>query len=217
MDYFFSWIKSIVIYLLLVSLVYQIFPDSQYKKYMRVSTGLILMLVAVWPLVTFSETDQSLSYYLDLESARIDAQDFEQINEAARQTQTNKITSAYKLQLEQKVLSLFDGTSMYPVETEISMIEDVEDDYYGSVQKVVVTVTDSLENVGNTTHTDNNDTSVVTVSNVEVPQISVNDVPEDHGVNAEINSAYQTEIEEIRQAIASALYVDVEDVYISVR
>ena len=45
--YIYDWIKNLVFYLILMTMLMQIIPDSDYKKYIRFFTGLVLILL-VW-------------------------------------------------------------------------------------------------------------------------------------------------------------------------
>ena len=47
--YIYDWIKNLVFYLILMTMLMQIIPDSDYKKYIRFFTGLVLILVLARP------------------------------------------------------------------------------------------------------------------------------------------------------------------------
>ena len=47
--YIYDWIKNLVFYLILMTMLMQIIPDSDYKKYIRFFTGLVLILLLARP------------------------------------------------------------------------------------------------------------------------------------------------------------------------
>ena len=49
--YIYDWIKHLVFYLILMTMLMQIIPDSDYKKYIRFFTGLVLILILAKPLM----------------------------------------------------------------------------------------------------------------------------------------------------------------------
>ena len=51
MDGILQWVKSIAFFLILSGLVYQILPDSRFKKYVRFFMGLVLTLMVLSPLL----------------------------------------------------------------------------------------------------------------------------------------------------------------------
>jgi len=51
MDGILQWVKSIAFFLILSGLVYQMLPDSRFKKYVRFFMGLVLTLMVLSPLL----------------------------------------------------------------------------------------------------------------------------------------------------------------------
>ena len=49
--YIYDWIKNLVFYLILMTMLMQIIPDSDYKKYIRFFTGLVLILLLARPML----------------------------------------------------------------------------------------------------------------------------------------------------------------------
>ncbi|OUQ46577.1 stage III sporulation protein AF [Ruminococcus sp. OM05-10BH] len=49
--YIYDWIKNLVFYLILMTMLMQIIPDSDYKKYIRFFTGLVLILLLARPVL----------------------------------------------------------------------------------------------------------------------------------------------------------------------
>lgn len=48
-DKILQWVRGIVIYLVLVSAVMHLLPDNQYRKYVQLFVGLLLILIVVGP------------------------------------------------------------------------------------------------------------------------------------------------------------------------
>ena len=49
--YIYDWIKNLVFCLILMTMLMQIIPDSDYKKYIRFFTGLVLILLLARPVL----------------------------------------------------------------------------------------------------------------------------------------------------------------------
>lgn len=226
METFYSWIKNIVFFLLLTSFIYQILPDSDYKKYVKVCLGLILVLVTIWPLMQWSGTTESLSYYMDLAYAKIDAQSFEAMSVDAKNQRMTAVITQYKTQLEQQVMALFEGSGLYPVDIQMAVVEDVNSDSYGRVLSVDIAavndttvIKDVLENREN----------MISVAPIEVPLIG--DANLDSGDSERLNdeadkknqySAAATSendsiSKDLRQRIAQLLFIDTQQVNIELK
>ncbi len=53
MNQILQWVRSIVIYMILVTTLWYLLPDNQYKKYIRLFTGLLLILIVLKPAADF--------------------------------------------------------------------------------------------------------------------------------------------------------------------
>ena len=52
-----EWIQNIVVYLLCMSLVHHLIPDESYGKYIRLVTGMILILILVMPVIQWLDLE----------------------------------------------------------------------------------------------------------------------------------------------------------------
>ena len=73
-DYLYEWIRNIAFYLVLVTALLHIVPESGYQKYIRFFTGLILILLVLSPVLKLfgmegqlRELYQSQEYLKELE------------------------------------------------------------------------------------------------------------------------------------------------------
>ena len=51
LDFIYEWIQNIAFYLILITVLLHMLPDSDYKKYIRFFTGLILILLLITPVL----------------------------------------------------------------------------------------------------------------------------------------------------------------------
>ena len=58
MGIFREWIQNIVIFLLMTAMAGQLIPDEKYKKYIRLTMGLLLIMVILRPLTRLSGMDE---------------------------------------------------------------------------------------------------------------------------------------------------------------
>jgi len=77
MDGILQWVKSIAFFLILSGLVYQILPDSRFKKYVRFFMGLVLTLMVLSPLLNLWNLENVLvqaAETFSLDRSRIELQ-----------------------------------------------------------------------------------------------------------------------------------------------
>lgn len=58
-----EWIQNITFYLILVTLILQMLPEKSYRKYIQFITGLILILLLMEPILSFTKFSISLESY----------------------------------------------------------------------------------------------------------------------------------------------------------
>lgn len=135
---FYEWVRNIVICLLVISLIFQLLPDSGYKKYMRVCAGLVLIVVAMTPVLKLFGEDIHLSYFFELESLRAELETISYPDElyAADQARRQQMTENYKAQLEAGALAMFEGETPGLAEIDITVETDEASEDFGRVSAV---------------------------------------------------------------------------------
>lgn len=141
MEAFYEWLRNIVICLFLISLIYQLFPDSDYKKYMRVAAGLILIVVVMTPVLKIFGADIKLSYFLNLETLKTEIETLAYPEEmyAAEQGRLQYVTENYKKQLENEVTALFLNGPIVLKNVSVEIDGDVDSKNFGKVLSVSAT------------------------------------------------------------------------------
>lgn len=58
-----QWLKNITFYYIIVTLILQMTPTQEYKKYIQFFTGLILILLLAEPVLSLTEMEVSIESY----------------------------------------------------------------------------------------------------------------------------------------------------------
>ena len=75
MGIFREWIQNVVLFLLFMSMINQIIPDEKYRKYVRLTMGLVLILVLLGPLSRLMKADEKIFQDYIRENIRLSAED----------------------------------------------------------------------------------------------------------------------------------------------
>ena len=75
MGIFREWIQNVVLFLLFMSMINQIIPDEKYRKYVRLTMGLVLILVLLGPLSRLMKADEKMFQDSIRENIRLSAED----------------------------------------------------------------------------------------------------------------------------------------------
>lgn len=70
MEAIFSWVKNIVVFFLVLTLIDEILPDSDYRKYIRLAGGMVLILIVFSPVLKLFGVSDTVDYYYQWESLK---------------------------------------------------------------------------------------------------------------------------------------------------
>lgn len=71
----YSWMKNIIIFLILVTVIFNLLGKSNYKKYVGLVTGLILVLLVITPIITLFGKEDILNFSLNSHGTLVQAED----------------------------------------------------------------------------------------------------------------------------------------------
>lgn len=210
MNGFYQWVRNIVFYLLLMSLLYQILPTGAYKKYLKLVGGLILMIIALWPIAKITGIEADLSRLLNMEQLKINTMDFSAQAQWSESTQNEVVINQYSRGVEQQVMAAFESSSLYPVSANVSLETNMDSQDFGKVYSIDVQVV-----------TDGKDLVESQTENVSIQEIQIDPISPEKGENVETSSPAITwevkaEIDEMERRLAQLFYVDQANVTVTV-
>lgn len=119
-----DWIRSIIIYMLLVSVLLHLIPDESYRKYVRIAVGLLLLLIVIEP-VSSLFSDGSAADFLteELPEGTWSGQE-ELFRQEAEAAQEQALCEAYEAQLRESVTQYVQAQGYILREAEIDVTAD---------------------------------------------------------------------------------------------
>lgn len=99
-----EWVRTIVVYVILISVVLHLLPDKQYSKYVQLFLGLLLILITMGPIAKLFGKENPLELFYEQAFYTQEAQEeelLEQIKEQAGQGTLQAYKSQIHNQLEQ--------------------------------------------------------------------------------------------------------------------
>ena len=145
MAIFREWIQNVVVFLLLMTMAGQLIPDEKYKKYIRLTMGLLLILVILLPLTRLTGMDQRVYQNFIRESFRISASDAQGGEEVFGMDGT--FAKGYRQMIQEEVRLYFEADAMVVKYCELDMNEDVESSDYGQIYGMKVGILPKDRNI----------------------------------------------------------------------
>lgn len=159
----YSWLKTIVIFMIFLTILSNLLGKSDFKKYINVVTGLLLVLVTMNPILKLLSMDDSFDYYFD--SVSFNLQTTEVANEMrdAEEGQRQIILENYKEEIVKHIEDLLKEEELYLLNAKVSIEEDSSSEDYAKIKQITLKATYSVPD----------SESETTIEKVEIPKIEI--------------------------------------------
>lgn len=142
MDFLYGWIKSIAIYMILISIVKNLLPKSQFEKYLRLFTGLLVIVLVIEPFTQWMDLQDRMDDLFSLDAYRQEMNqlqvDFSQLGD----NYEKQVLGSYERQVREQIELLLkeEGHGVRKVEFFVCMEEGAED--YGQLTRMDIYLED---------------------------------------------------------------------------
>lgn len=139
MDAIYQWMRNILIFIIAVTVLFQLIEKSSYYKYARFAAGMILILLIVKPLFLVSGKDQGFWYLLESYDYLFAAEDNSEALTGAEDFRNSVILEEYNKALEEQIDRLLnrEGLSLISMNTEFE--NNLSEADYGALKSLQVT------------------------------------------------------------------------------
>ncbi len=131
-----EWIQNIVVFLLLMSLVRHLIPGDSYGKYIRLTTGMILIMVLLMPVTKLMNMEAFIDQRLFQNQMEIFASDVRMSSDLF-DTQ-RRFNENFRQVIGKEIEVYFENEGMKVEFLQMEMNEDMEDDGYGEIYSMHV-------------------------------------------------------------------------------
>lgn len=135
MEYLSDWAKNIVYYILFVKLISHLIPNGNMSKYIKLFTGILLIVVLMEPILSLSNMDQKvMSNIMNMENM-IAHKDFESQSKTYSNVNDQLAINLYKKQVEEHIRKLVEdeGAIVSSVDIKINVEEGT---HYGEIVSI---------------------------------------------------------------------------------
>ncbi|MCR1897992.1 stage III sporulation protein AF [Irregularibacter muris] len=141
-----SWVQNIIYIVIFVVFLELLFPDNFMQKYVRMVSGLLIIVVILTPITklfskNFNVENAISQNYVDMAQIEIKSQ-----QEALQSHQEDLAINIYKdkitQQIKQQLSKKLEGLS---IKVELEIFEDIEEDNYGGIKEVTLYLARSKE------------------------------------------------------------------------
>lgn len=147
MDEIYLWIKNIVIYMILNTIIMNLLGNSSYKKYVSIVSGMLLVLIVISPLIRLLKIDDKLDYFFQSNNFAIEASDFKNSLFLMEQKQSEAVFADYKDKIKRQVEKILLNENVYVNDFQVSFDMDVNSRSFGEILKMNIKASEKKEEI----------------------------------------------------------------------
>ena len=136
MNDIYNWVKNIIIFLVLSTIINNLLGKSTYKRYINLITGIILVILVISPLFKLFELDKSLDYFMSTNFFVTETENISEVLLDSEKEQRNRILKEYKERIHSQIASIIENQDLYIIDLNITIDEDSESVSFGSLKTV---------------------------------------------------------------------------------
>ncbi len=138
MGVLYEWIRNIVIYMILNTIVMNLLGNSSYKKYVSIVSGMILVLIVVSPFIKYLKVEDKLNYYLDFNEFAVETADFENSLRTMEEEQLDILLQEYSAKVKSQVETMLQEEGLKLTDFKLIFDLDVSSLNYGGIRGMVI-------------------------------------------------------------------------------
>ena len=138
MDFLYDWVKNLAIFMILISMIRNLLPKSNYEKYVRLFTGMLAVLLVLQPFIKILGIQDNIDdlFSLDIYSQEMDAMK-ENFLQAGSDFEDSLISN-YEEQIRKQILLLLKEEGIETAQIEFYVCMDETDKRYGSISRMEI-------------------------------------------------------------------------------
>lgn len=106
MEEIYTWIRNIVIYMIINTIVMNLLGNKSYKKYVSIVSGMILVLIVISPLIKLMNLEANLDYFIEANDFAVETSNFKNDLSQMEEQQVDIIFAEYKEKIRTHVEEL---------------------------------------------------------------------------------------------------------------
>ncbi|NLZ80886.1 MAG: stage III sporulation protein AF [Clostridiales bacterium] len=130
----YTWVKNMAYFFILVTIVMNLVPGKQYKKYIKLFTGIILILIILSPVSQLFNLEESLSFYLNMENYQLELEQVQYDLLLADEKHYEMVTLSYEEDIKNQIEIWAKEKGLYLLDSSIYWEMDSTSSDYGKIK-----------------------------------------------------------------------------------
>lgn len=132
----YEWIRSLVFYLILMTMILNLLPDKKYEKYLRLYTGVVFLMLVFGPFTDLTGAEARIAGAFEQLTFQNDAKLLRREIEDADGKRMERLADGYREAVETDLRIMAEGISVECRSAEVTMETDAESAEFGRLRSV---------------------------------------------------------------------------------
>lgn len=150
MDAVYGWIRNLTGFFLFMSVIDNLLPNKKYGKYIRLFSGMILILLVLQPLTGSLRLEDRIAHYYESFVFRYQAEDLQTEILGIEKQRLSQMIEQYEHAVEQDVSQMAEDMGFAVIKCSVIIDGNEGTEQFGMVTDVSLNVSMEGENVGET-------------------------------------------------------------------
>ena len=129
----YGWVKNIAFYMILMTLVLNIIPNNNYYKYIKLFSGMIMVVLVLSPIMEFLNLDSSMEHYFKTITFTEEVNQIKPLLEEADNERFSAVISEYRVGIEREMSRQAQVYGLKLQNADIDLCEDIEAEAFGTI------------------------------------------------------------------------------------
>ncbi len=171
MEELYSWIRNIVIYMIMNTIVMNLLGNKSYKKYISIVSGMILVLIVITPFLRLIRLDESLDYFFNSNNFSVDTSEFRKDLESVEKEQQEAVFAEFEEGIRKQVKELLQKKNILADSIDIIFNTDSESEDFGSIEAMNI----HGVTAGDGDLKENPDNNRLDIDEIKIAQVTIGD------------------------------------------
>lgn len=140
MNAVYDWIKTIIFYMILMTVVLNVLPSGKYHKYIKFFSGMVLILLVMRPLTGMANLEDKMAYYYGLFSFSGEAAELKADIEGMDEKRYQSMISQYEAAIAMDISAMVKEVGLTQIDANVELNQEVESEEFGKVTYLELTV-----------------------------------------------------------------------------
>lgn len=135
-DQLYEWVKNIVIYMIVNTIIMNLLGDTSYKKYVSMVSGMVLVLLVISPFLDLLSIDKKFDLLFQSNNFVVETAEFKNNLQRMEEDQRNTIFDEYANKIENQTKEMLLDEKINIKEFDVEFQNDNNKEQFGEILKI---------------------------------------------------------------------------------